>query len=284
MKVQIFATRVWGFGFTKAPIATFGSQGHVNRLLRLARRGDRLLFVGTKTERTDTELQGRLLGMGEIGFESFRTLEVMDRADLDDRDFDDQGRYKFPHAVAIVRAWRFLAKPLLTEYLTAQLTMIATPGVEQLSDEDARRVLTLEAEEINLPELPALQRMRRVNEILRPTTGPRPTDATYEVTRSAQERAWTYLLRFGKRNIWKVGHTQDVRKRVDDVNLHVPTEILDEQWTAFMIREWPDSQQAYDMEQRVLRRLQAKRTGFERVQCTENEVVSVWATALTAEH
>lgn len=50
-----------------------------------------------------------------------------------------------------------------------------------------------------------------------------------------------------------------------------------------MIREWSDSQQAYDMEQRVLRRLQAKRTGFERVQCTENELMSVWATALSAE-
>jgi hypothetical protein len=226
VNVQIFATRVWGFGLTKAPIATFGSQGHLNRLLRLAKRGDCLVFVGTKTERTDPQLQGRLLGMGEIGFESFRTLEVMDRTDLDDRDFDGQGRYKFPHAVAIVRAWRFPAKPLLTEYLTAQLTMIATPGVEKLSAEDARRVLALEAEEITLPKLPALQRMRRVNEILRPTTGPRPADAAYEVTRSVQERAWTYLLRFGKRNIWKVGHTQDVKKRVDDVNMHVPTEIL----------------------------------------------------------
>ncbi|MBB3139095.1 hypothetical protein FHS26_006876, partial [Rhizobium pisi] len=32
--MKLFATRVWGMGFERIPIATFGMKGHVDRLLR----------------------------------------------------------------------------------------------------------------------------------------------------------------------------------------------------------------------------------------------------------
>lgn len=105
--MKLFATRVWGMGFERIPIATFGMKGHVDRLLRLAQRGDRVVFVGTQTERTDEENRGKILGMAEVGSEPLKTLDLIDRADLDQRDFDASGNFKFPHAVALTRAWRF---------------------------------------------------------------------------------------------------------------------------------------------------------------------------------
>ncbi|WP_371349371.1 hypothetical protein [Ancylobacter sp. IITR112] len=278
--MRMFATRVWGLGFERLPIATFGSAGHLNRLLRLAERGDRLLFVGTKTERTPESLQGRLLGMAEIGFEPLRTLEIATHADLDPRDFDERGNYKFPHAVALTRAWRFVPQPVVTDTLSAQLTMLATPGVEELEEDDVRRVLALAAEPLVLPELASLQRMRQLNELLRPTTGPRPHDTTYGVQRSAQNAAATYALRFGKRNIFKIGHAEDVKVRLAAVNQHIPVEVLNEQWAIFLTQPWKTSIEAYEMEQRVLTRMEPSRTGFERLQCSEAELQSAWAASL----
>jgi hypothetical protein len=281
--MKIFATRVWGLGFERLPIATFGSEGHLNRLLKLAKRGDRLLFVGTKTGRTAPALQGRLLGMAEIGFEPLRTLEIVAHVDLDERDFDERGHYKFPHAVALTEAWRFAPQPLLTDTLSDQLTMLATPGVEELNDEDVRRVLALNLERLVLPELPSLTRMRHLNDVLRPTTGPRPGDATYGAQRSAQNAASTYALRFGKRSIFKIGHAEDVKERLAAVNQHVPIEVLNEQWSIYLTQPWKTSIEAYEMEQRVLKRMDVKRSAFERVQCTETELTSAWTAALLAD-
>jgi len=132
-----------------------------------------------------------------------RTLEIVSHADLDARDFDERGNYKFPHAVALTQAWRFVSQPLLTETLSEQLTMRATPSVEELDEADVQRVLPLNAEPLVLTELPSLAWMRRLNELLRPTTGPRPSYATYSVERSAQNAASTYALRFGKQNIFQ---------------------------------------------------------------------------------
>lgn len=281
--MKIFATRVWGLGFERLPIATFGSGGHLNRLLKLAQRGDRLLFVGTKTDRTPILLQGRLLGMAEIGFEPLRTLEVVAHAELDERDFDERGNYKFPHAVALTEAWRFVPQPLLSETLSGQLTMLATPGVEELGGRDVERVLALPVEKLALPDLPSLARMRRLNDILRPTTGPRPSDASYSVERSAQDAASTYAMRFGKRNIFKIGHAQDVKARLAAVNQHVPVEVLNERWSVYLTHLWKTSVEAYNMEQRVLKRMETKRSGFERLLCTETELSSAWTAALVAD-
>jgi hypothetical protein len=102
--MRLFATRVWGLGFSRVPFATFGMKGHVDRLLRLASRGDRLVFVGTQTERTDEENCGRILGMGEIGFEPLRTLDFVGRAELDPRDFDAAGNFKSTFKTAAPRS------------------------------------------------------------------------------------------------------------------------------------------------------------------------------------
>ncbi|RWP58007.1 MAG: hypothetical protein EOR08_28820 [Mesorhizobium sp.] len=278
--MRLFATRVWGTSFGRIPLATFTMEGHQQRLLRLADRGDRLVFVGTQTERTDEENRGRLLGMGEIGFEPLRTLDLIDRQDLDPRDFDADDHFRFPYAVPLVKAWRFTPAPFLTDVLSKQLPMLATPGVVELDASDTDSVLALVSEEVQLPALPALAKMRRLNQFFRPTTGPRPTDAIYNVTRSAQETSWTYALRYGKRNMFKVGHTSDVQDRLASINQHIPVEIGAECWSVALQQKWETASGAYDMEQRVFVLLAAKRSGFERIQCTERELQSAWQGAL----
>lgn len=280
--MKLFATRVWGFGFARLPLATFGVKGNVDRLLNLAKRGDRLVFVGTQTERTAPEHQGRILGMAEIGFEPLRTLDLVERNALDPRDFDAAGNFKFPYAVATTRVWQFEPAPVLTRLLSRQLTMVATAGVEEIYDPaDVAAIMALNAVEIDLPELPALERMRRLNDALRNTTGPRPTDTSYHGNRSAMEtEAWAYGLRFGDRDVWKIGWADDIDERCATVNQHIPVELGGlEQWSVKFRQRMKNRDAAYKMEQRVLTLLDAKRKGFERVHCTHADLQSVWTQA-----
>lgn len=281
--MKLFATRVWGFGSPHLPLATFGVKGNVDRLLSLASRGDRLVFVGTQTERTAPEHQGRILGMAEIGFEPLRTLDLVERDALDPRDFDAAGNFKFPYAVATPRVWRFEPMPVLTRLLSRQLTMVATAGVEEIDDlADIAAIMALNSVEVDLPQLPALERMRRLNDALRNTTGPRPTDTSYHVNRSAMERdAWAYALQFGGRDVWKIGWADDIDERCAAVNQHIPIELGGlERWSVKFRQRMRNRDAAYKMEQRVLALLDAKRKGFERVHCTHAELQSVWIQAL----
>lgn len=109
-----------------------------------------------------------------------------------------------------------------------------------------------------------------------PTTGPVPVNWSGEVTRTVNNPSWTYLLRFGGRNVWKVGHTTDLAVRLADVNRHIPTEVLGEAWTIVASKKWPDALQAYQMEQSVLKALNIHRSIGERVSCDSDIIFACW--------
>jgi hypothetical protein len=280
--MKMFATRVWGSGIGgRVPLATFGSAGHVSGLLRLASHGDRLVFVGTKTERTAAENRGRILAMAEFGFQPLRSMDYFDRSELDPRDFDEKGEYKFPFGVPLIRAWSFTGKPLLSDVVKQRLTMLATPGAEELRDAtDITAVMALPQAETKLLDMPQLANMRRINDLLKPTTGPKPGDASYEVNRTAQEESWTYAMRYGNHNLWKVGHTTNPVERLKAVNQHIPIEIGVKPWTLELQQKWPDAVTAYEMEQKVFEILSAKRTGFERIACSISDLGTAWQQAI----
>lgn len=279
--MKLFATRVWGFGFARVPLATFNAKGHVARLLRLADRGDRVIFVGTQTQRTGEHERGRILGMAEIGFETLKTMELVERAELDDRDFDAAGRFKFPYAVALTRAWKFEPAPKLLDVVSRQLDMVATSGVQEIDDPaDVAAILGLNAVAIELPLLPGLERMRQLNDALRPTTGPRPgKGGTHEVTRTPSDTNWVYGFRYGKHDMFKIGHTIDIDRRLSDINQHIPIELGVDQWSVAFKQKLPTAHAAYDMEQKLLNSMTEHRSGFERVRCKFDYLNSIWSKA-----
>lgn len=280
--MKLFATKVWGTALDQGvPLATFGSSGHLNRLLKLARHGDRLVFVGTKTSRTPPDFQGRILSMAEFGFQPLRSLDHLRKEDLDPRDFDEKGNFKFPFGVPIVRGWMFETKPLVNDVIRQKLTMLSTPGVEEIVDAaDAAAILKLRQHEVALPPIPQLAKMLAINNLLRPTTGPTPSDASYEVTKSAQETSFTYAMRYGTTDIWKVGHSTNVMDRLSTINQHIPFEIGATQWKVELQQKWPDAVTAHTMEQRVFELLANKRTTGERLSCTMAELGTAWQQAI----
>jgi hypothetical protein len=94
--------------------------------------------------------------------------------------------------------------------------------------------------------------------------------------RETDRESWTYVLRFGSRDVWKIGHTQDIDRRLEDVNQHVPFEDIGERWEAVLLKAWASAQQAYAMEQILLAALHRYRTTGERVRCPEAKIRRTW--------
>jgi hypothetical protein len=114
-----------------------------------------------------------------------------------------------------------------------------------------------------------------------PTTGPVPSEWTGVVERNVQWPAATYALRFGNRSLWKIGHAQDIKDRLEDINNHIPVEVLNERWELALLQRWPNSMAAYEMEQKVLELLAGSRTVGERVLCSQRELETAWGSATT---
>jgi hypothetical protein len=109
-----------------------------------------------------------------------------------------------------------------------------------------------------------------------PTRGPPPGSWTTTVTRSGEGEGWTYVLRFGESDVWKIGYAEDVEVRLGEVNTHVPFELLLVQWVHYARHWWPCLSLAYQMEQRILSEPSWAATDHERVRCTEEEILLAW--------
>jgi hypothetical protein len=108
------------------------------------------------------------------------------------------------------------------------------------------------------------------------TTGPKPTSWSGTIERDADQESFTYVFRFGRRDVWKIGHAVDVSARLAEVNKHVPDEVIGEKWTLVLTHKWPNQLAAYEMEQRVLRLLRTPSSVGERVSCTLKQLEAVW--------
>jgi len=279
--MRVFAKRFYGFRPEERPVIAFGKGGNRDALIMASSPGDLLVFVGTQDEPTAAYERGRLLGIAEFARIPIDVRDIVDPDALKATDFASDGSLLWPKGLPIIRAWRFKEPRLkLIDVLREQLTFEATVRAVELDEPDARAVLALPKSEVTVPLAPNVKKLLALNDTLafgRPTTGPTPNDWTGTITRTAQVEAWTYAMRFGRRNIWKVGHTQNLEQRLQDVNLHVPAEETFENWTLSLKKPWPDSIAAHAMEQRVFHTLAPFRTVGERIRCTEAQLQSAWA-------
>jgi hypothetical protein len=280
--LKVFAKRFWGFDPVGWPIISFGQEGNRDALIRASQPGDRIAFIGTQTEETAEEYRGRLLGLAEIGRIAIDSLDVLDRDSLAPKCFDNQGRFKWPKSLPMLRAWRFPDRPIVTAILKKQLTYEATVRGVLLDDDDTAAVLALPVEEVAVRQVAAITQQRALADALGrgQTRGPTPTSSTTEVTRDAGLPSNTYAFRFGGRDVWKIGHAMNIQQRLAEVNAHIPHEVLNERWSVSMTQRWPNQLAAYEMEQNLLTQLTQKRSEGERVLCTESYLLSAWVEAL----
>lgn len=285
--MKLFATRVWGYDPTLFAIASFGSEGLCNHLLKKSDPGDILVFVGTKGHPTLPHEQGKILGYIEFGRDVVNTLDVSYRDAYPPEAFEKNGALKWPRALVATRAWRVNVDPLpdLVETIGRQFTRDATTMAVDLSEEEASQILALPVVEVVLPEKKTLVELRRRNERLGHqgrSKGPTPSargGSGYELGQVTQ----SYIMQFGNRPCFKVGLSTDVKRRLGEVNKHVPVEVLNEAWKILLTHKWDNEKAAYKMEQAILDALPQEKIIGERVRVPRRVIEGIWCKYLQGE-
>jgi hypothetical protein len=275
--MRIFAKRVNKFDPTIFPFVEMeGVEYSSNTSLAV---NHAIVFVGDTTDETNEGDRGRLLGIAEIVNCLIDARSILRADTIHNRQSANDEVPIPPSYFPMVRAWEFRPRLKVADALNEHLPFAMTNKIVNLQDQDVPTVLALPKIELSLPPLlkfftidqNAGDGSKRV-----PTTGPTPGDWLGIVQRTANREAWTYVMRFGLRNVWKVGHTQNLEIRLSEINQHVPYEDLQECWILALERRWESSLDAYLMEQQMLKRLSNCRTAGERVRCPEDVVLIAW--------
>lgn len=283
----MFIKRFWGFDPVRWPIVSFSQRGSLDALLTQSQPGDTIVFAGTQGAETREHERGKLLGFAEFGRGKLHSRQALPPDSFATAEKGPSGDIKWPYAVLITRAWRFTSGPLpsLTEVLGRQLSMAAISNAVALSAAGQAMILRLAREEIDVAETEAIRDEREtIAAAIGPggTMGPLPVSFTTRVLRDADRQATTYAFRFGNHNVWKVGWAHDVKERLNELNKHVPHEILGgARWGGGWVQNWASAAQAYGMEQRILRSFARDTIFGERVHCTEAELEVLWRRSLT---
>lgn len=259
--MRVFAKRVSGFDPSAAPVLKFEAERCRDAFIGEAKRGDLVVCVGATGAS-----RGRLLGLVEV----WPSLPLA------------HGDLAWPKptvgsidAIPVRRAWTFDPQLLLFDLLQERLIFESDDRAIRLQELDAAAVLAVPRVEIPITAGLATY-LKSDGPRFGPTTGLPPQLWAGVVSREVNGCAWTYLMRFGSRDLWKVGYSQDVHERLSQLNEHVPFEELGECWSIFLRRRWSSTLEAYEMEQRVLRALTPFRSTGERVRCPEETVVHEW--------
>lgn len=257
--MQVFAKRVEHFDPSMLPVLQFATPECLKAFLSEADSGDWVACVGALGP-----ARGRLLGVAEV---CLRSLPAAQQAASTSAAGDTT-------AIPLQRAWAFEPQLLLYDLLEGRLPFGSDDRAIRLQERDTATVLAIPRIELPMPNL--VGHLSIPEQPSLPSTGPAPVAWTGIVSRAINVSAWTYLMRFGSRDLWKVGHTQDLPTRLSELNKHVPFEELRECWTVFLTRGWTSSSEAYEMEQRVLRSLRGYRSSGERVRCSEASILDEW--------
>ena len=230
----IYGTRFWGFDPESEPFCGFTNMGTRDKLIRIGRDGDLILVLGTKTNNTAEDDQGRLLGLIEFQRNAFYSRDLLTEVSRKKRElFDAEGLFKWPFAVPAIRAWRFLDKPIINNVINRQLTMAAIKDVDMLSDEEVKLVLEEKLFEVKIPETRIVKRQKLLNPAEKSlggdNIGPMPAEWSKFISRTDGPTA-TYLFQFGDTDVWKIGISKNPKDRLKALNFSVPTEITKAQW------------------------------------------------------
>ncbi|MGI9488243.1 MAG: hypothetical protein ACR2RF_20665 [Geminicoccaceae bacterium] len=281
--MQVFAKRFFGFEPLKWPLVSFGLEGNRDALIAESQPGDLIAFMGTQKSPTAEEDQGRFLGIAMFGRSPHKTVDVLGSVIDRPEAYEQDGKLRWDFSVLMLRVWKFSKKPRVTDVLKQQLNYPAAVRAILLDEEDAKALLALEMEEVELPDIEIIHRERDlIGTLSGPSRGLTPSSWSGSVSCDATAASNTYALQFGNRNVWKIGHAKDVKSRLKEINAHVPGEILNESWSVVRVQRWPNQSAAFDMEQRVLKQLASCRTEGERVVCSETELDKGWASAVAS--
>jgi hypothetical protein len=253
----MFLTKAWGFSIPCGPLQ-FGMSGWRDRARTLLTAGDLVIVVGTKETPTPIEEQGRVLGIMEPTNEPVMSLDFP--LETFAHDFDE-GQYKWPFALINRRAWTLLDRPLLESISSRRFNVNAAAGIVALNDDEAKRILQLRRQEVEL--LMPINVLARLEgyEAARRRNAPPPATTRSGVMHVRRAPAYTYAMEIqgASSSAFKIGWAFDYGARMRQFNLYALPQIGGLSYRVRLFQFWATARQAFKMEQEVLRRFDAQR-------------------------
>ena len=268
-------------------MVTFGLRGSAENLVsRAGTSGGLILFVCSKRDPVPKEIRGHAMGIIEFFPEVIEAPKVFDLSDRPATHWKEDGTYKWPYGLLARRMWRMEPSIPITDLIGRNLKQTATRHAELLTAKESRVVFS----KANLiEEFPApvtnsyVKVLSRNNDAMRQRAwgAPPPWAGRRNVEIRASQHGFTYLLRFGQRDVWKIGRSRDPASRLREINKYVPSEVLGESWEIAEQLQMPSEDAAHVMEQEILAGLRDFRLegAGERVLCSEKQVRWAWNSA-----
>ncbi len=290
-----FLTKVWGFSPETYPVIGFNRDGARHKFLKESKPGDWIILAGTKNEPTNPKDQGRLLGKVQLGTDQIDVVKILRTigTDIPSEHYNEDGHYKWPYGLPILKAFRFIDSPDLSDlfgsYLSGtQWASYALNIEEKLGRGVISKVKDLDVEEASIIDVPIISNQRErhnalvLNKKNSGVTGPGPSDfRSGSVSKHSSAEAYVFQLVYKSEpeNIFKVGYSADVAERLSILNKGLVSIVTKYQWKIELTQAFTTCDQAYSFEQIVHSRLQNYRVdGEQEIFAIEPKILnSVWS-------
>lgn len=269
---KYFLTKTWGFNPETHPLLGFGNDGALRTYLKDSDLDSWLLIAGTKGESTSESQRGRLLGMVKLGRNQVDSEAVLGAIDveIEHKDRDLEGRYRWPFGLPMLEAYTFDGWPYISDVFGHGLagTVWASTArnielAKDVPDNIVEIIDQLPITECSIHSIPEFeeevirQQLERVRREYRGATGPGPTS---ERGGSTIKKGWpvTYILSLEglkRRNVVKVGYTNNIERRIKELNSGLLTPISGLKWVVSIAQPHNSGLAAYACEQMVHEKL-----------------------------
>lgn len=257
--MTVYITKTWGFGSPSGPLQ-FSQRGWRDRARGMLGPGDLVVIVGTMGDETSPDERGMILGLMEP------TTTIVSSLDYElgrgPRDFDEDGNYRWPFGLELVRAWRFSdPRTALSKISSRRFHMDAAQGIVPLLPGEANAALELPRQEVSLLR-PARAEARVAGiEAARRRGAPPPTTSRKGVMHMRRAPAFTYamMIEGASQPSFKIGWAFDWMQRERHFNQTSMPDLGGVRYRTILHQLWDTAKDAFLMEQSLLRHLDAIR-------------------------
>jgi hypothetical protein len=254
----VYLTKTWGFASPSGPLQ-FSQNGRRDSALHRLRPGDLVVIVGTMGEETAPDERGKILGLMEPSDVTVSSLDY--ELARGPQDYDENGIYRWPFGVELVRAWRFMEpRAELRSVSNRAFNMDAALGIVPLLADEADRVLALTREPTEL--IQSLRATVRIEgETARRKAAPPPSTTRSGIMHLRRAPAYTYAMGIegASEEAFKIGWAFDFKMRERQFNLPSLPALGGLRYRTKLFQLWPTAQDAFRMEQALLRKFDGKR-------------------------
>lgn len=260
-----FFKKVWGYDPEGWPVLGFGKLAGADMLRRNYSTGDWIVLVGTKSDPTNEEDRGRLLGLVQV---TNRIIEVEPllrdlKTEIDDNAYEN-GRFKWPQGFPFLRALAFRDKPLIDDLFPGRNRTrgrVEAAFAMKLNAAEANVIASLPTVETNFVLSPMLDNYKRFQDVLT-QPGPPPAVGKREAHYEDGEN-WVYVFRIYGTDFYKIGRANDVDRRLKEFNSSPHAIWSGKPLVHVTSHKFSDGDTAHAVEQKVLKHLNEYRVNGE---------------------